>query len=151
MPGLIRFWRERRYRGSAFEVKDIDNLEIPGIQQHDMAADQYMGTIRRRWWKLALQLIRAAVILLAQTRRKRTPPYQLPFQSRWQPVALGQPRRQVVPVIVVPIPAAKFAIMIAIPVPIPVTIVVIVIAMMFAVSVAVPVSVSVSLRVGQAA
>src|SRR5215831_10463928 len=146
MPGLIGFWRERRYRGSALEVKDIDDLEIPGIQQHDMAADQYMSTIRRRWWKLALQLIRAAVILLAQTRRKRTPPYQLPFQSRRQPVALGQSRRQVVLVIVVPIPAAKFvAIMIAIPVAILVTIV-IVIAMMFAVSVAVPVSVSVSLR-----
>src|SRR5215471_6871390 len=124
MPGLIRFWRERRYRRSAFEVKDIDNLEIPGVKQHDMAADQYMGTIRRRRWKLALQLIRAAVILLAQS------------------------RRQVILVIVMPIPAAKFvAIMIAIPVAIPVTIVVIVIAMMFAVSVAVPVS----LRVGQAA
>src|SRR5215471_11597827 len=148
MPGLIRFWRERRYRRSAFEVKDIDNLEIPGVKQHDMAADQYMGTIRRRRWKLALQLIRAAVILLAQTRRKRTPPYQLPFQSGRKPVAFGQSRRQVILVIVMPIPAAKFvAIMIAIPVAIPVTIVVIVIAMMFAVSVAVPVS----LRVGQAA
>jgi hypothetical protein len=82
-------------------VKHIHYHERSAIEQNNVAADHDMLAIRRRRRKMPLQVARTNHNLRSQTRRQRAANHQLALQSRWQPIALGQARRQMVMVLAV--------------------------------------------------
>jgi hypothetical protein len=134
-------------------VKHIYDSEAPDIDQHDVAADELVTAVGRRRRQSPLKVFRATLHLLAETRRQCAPRLKLPFQSRRQLVALGQPGRQMVAMVAIPGPhlvavaivvaAVLFVplvLIVTIPVPvvsIPVSVVIAIV--MFVVTVAVPV------------
>jgi hypothetical protein len=91
---------------SNLQVKHIHHYKSSAIQQNDVASDHDMLAIRWRRRKVPLQIVGAAHNLPSQSGRQSAADYQLTLQPRWQPVAFGQARRQVI--VVFAVPAAHF-------------------------------------------
>jgi hypothetical protein len=111
-------------------MKDIYHRKGPDVYQHHMPADELMAAVRRRRRQTPFQLFRAPIHLFPEARRQRAPRLKLPFQSRRQPVPLGQAGRQMIVVIAIPGPhlvaimivvtAAVFMPLMSVPVSVPV-------------------------------
>jgi hypothetical protein len=79
-----------------FEVENVYHDGRFFIQQDEMAADDDVLAVWRRWRQHADEFDRRGLNFLLQARRKLAADDQLFFQARRQAVFLGKPRRQMI-------------------------------------------------------
>lgn len=83
-------------------MEDVHNYIGSAIQQDDVPPNQYVRAIRGRRRQLAFQILRARLDPFLKPWRKRAAPRQLLFQARGQLVSLGESRRKIALVAVIP-------------------------------------------------
>jgi hypothetical protein len=94
------------------EMKNVGDLEVGAVIQHQIPADHDVNKVR--WWrrKHHLEFARARLHSAAQAERQSPVDDQLALQAGRQVISLGQPRRQMAVVLV--IPATEVAVVIGI-------------------------------------
>jgi hypothetical protein len=75
-------------------VKNVGDLEIGAIHEHQISANNHVHIIRRRWREHDFKFVRARVHLHSQIRCQRSTYDQLSFQSRRQVIAFGKSGRK---------------------------------------------------------
>jgi hypothetical protein len=125
---------------NALEVENIQHQEAAAVHQYDVPADEEVGGTRGRRRQTHFQFSRARDHLFLQPWREGSAYAELPFQSRRQPIALGEPGREVIALLA--IPSAHFvAVVVAVVVPVAIT--VLILAVVFRLTLAMTVSVAV--------
>lgn len=124
------------------DVKNVHHNERPAIEQDHVAADDYMLALRRRRRQASHEIVGTAHNLFSQARGQRSSHHQLALEARWEPIALGQPRRKMPVVLVVPaahlIPVVIGVGVAAVVLVVAVTVLVIIVTVVLLVAVSVP-------------
>src|SRR5579863_4018429 len=94
--------RRNENRSANLKVENGKHEIGPAIQQNNMAANHNVLAVRRWRRQLPFQFHGQWLDAFLQTWRQGASFGELPFQSRWQSVFLGQPRGKRVLVVVVP-------------------------------------------------